>query len=97
MRLLVDANLSPVVRAELRSAGYDATHVYDHGLGTASDEAIPNLTTIEEELKAGSVVSISPTHLRACTRLVPKVQDISPSRATADLRTKTSRKGCEVD
>lgn len=115
MRLLVDANLSPVVSFELKAAGYDASHVYDHGLGTASDEEIAtfaertqtvivsadsdfatilaltgriapslvlfrstdrltptdqaalliaNLPTIEPELEAAAVVSISPTHLR---------------------------------
>ena len=40
MRLLVDANLSPVVSEQLKAAGIDASHVYDHDLGTASDEAI---------------------------------------------------------
>jgi|SoiMethySBSTD1v2_1073268.scaffolds.fasta_scaffold412657_3 predicted nuclease of predicted toxin-antitoxin system len=72
MRLLVDANLSPVVRTELHAAGYDASHVYDHDLGTASDDEIASfagqtqadLPTIEPELEAGAIVSISPTHLR---------------------------------
>lgn len=40
MKLLVDANLSPVVSEQLKAAGIDASHVYDHDLGTASDEAI---------------------------------------------------------
>ncbi|MFT4010696.1 MAG: DUF5615 family PIN-like protein [Nocardioidaceae bacterium] len=40
MRLLVDANLSPVVSEQLKVAGYDASHVYDHDLGTVSDEVI---------------------------------------------------------
>lgn len=116
MRLLVDANLSPVVSERLEVAGYDASHVYDHDLGTASDEVIAvfaegikaavisadsdfatnlalsgktapslvlfrsadklipveqaallvaNLPTMEPELEAGAVVSLSPTHLRA--------------------------------
>lgn len=120
MKLLVDANLSPVVSERLRAAGIDASHVYDHDLGTASDRAIAvfaaaegaavisadsdfatnlalsggvapslvlfrsvdkliptqqaaliiaNLPTIEPELEAGAVVSMSPTHLR--TRRLP--------------------------
>lgn len=40
MRLLVDANLSPVVAARLREAGHDAIHVYDVGLAQAGDERI---------------------------------------------------------
>jgi predicted nuclease of predicted toxin-antitoxin system len=40
VRLLVDANLSPVVAARLRSAEFEAVHVADVGLLTAADEAI---------------------------------------------------------
>lgn len=40
MKLLVDANLSPRVAALLSEGGYDASHVQDHGLLTAGDEAI---------------------------------------------------------
>ncbi len=40
MRLLVDANLSPAVSKQREAAGMDASHVYDHDLGTASNEAI---------------------------------------------------------
>ena len=40
MRLLVDANLSPVVSARLRDAGHEAIHVYDVGLAQARDEAL---------------------------------------------------------
>ncbi len=40
MRFLVDANLSPKVAAQLRSAGHDVTHVGDEGLLTADDETI---------------------------------------------------------
>jgi hypothetical protein len=40
MRLLVDANLSPVVAETLGEHDFDATHVVDHGLVTASDESI---------------------------------------------------------
>lgn len=40
MNLLVDANLSPTVAAQLRDAGYDAMHVTDVGLATAIDPDI---------------------------------------------------------
>lgn len=40
MSLLVDANLSPAVAAQLRDAGYDAVHVIDVGLATAVDPDI---------------------------------------------------------
>jgi predicted nuclease of predicted toxin-antitoxin system len=41
MKFLVDANLSPRVAARLcDGGGYEASHVHDHGLLNASDEAI---------------------------------------------------------
>ena len=40
MRLLIDANLSPRVAAQLADMGFDAIHVADVGLLTAADEAI---------------------------------------------------------
>jgi len=40
MKLLIDANLSPVVVGVLKGRGYDASHVSDHGLLTASDQEI---------------------------------------------------------
>ena len=40
MKLLVDANLSPRVAVRLVEAGYDASHVMDHGLLSASDDKI---------------------------------------------------------
>ncbi|MCB0888618.1 MAG: DUF5615 family PIN-like protein [Nocardioidaceae bacterium] len=43
MKLLVDANVSPVVCEKLKAAGFDASQVYDHDLGTASDEVIAAL------------------------------------------------------
>lgn len=45
MKLLIDANLSPVVAEHLRAGGFDTSHVEDHGLGTASDEAIASFAT----------------------------------------------------
>ena len=40
MKLLIDANLSPRVAAALCAAGFEAVHVGDVGLLTASDELI---------------------------------------------------------
>jgi predicted nuclease of predicted toxin-antitoxin system len=40
MKLLVDANLSPRVVAGLQGAGFEAVHVGDLGLLTATDEEI---------------------------------------------------------
>lgn len=40
MRLLIDANLSPRLLAPLRNGGFDATHVADIGLATATDSEI---------------------------------------------------------
>lgn len=40
MKLLIDANLSPVVAALLRDSGFDASHVRDHGLTHALDPDI---------------------------------------------------------
>ncbi len=40
MRYLLDANLSPKVADALFEAGFETSHVADHGLLTASDERI---------------------------------------------------------
>lgn len=40
MKLLLDANLSPALVKSLTTAGYDATHVVDHGLLRADDDTI---------------------------------------------------------
>lgn len=40
MKLLLDANLSPRIVLRLAAAGYDASHVADHGLTAASDDTI---------------------------------------------------------
>jgi predicted nuclease of predicted toxin-antitoxin system len=47
MRLLVDANLSPVVSEHLRTRGFDVSHVADHGLAGATDEEITDFATAE--------------------------------------------------
>ena len=40
MRLLLDANLSPRIAESLSAAGFDAVHVADLGLVTATDDVI---------------------------------------------------------
>lgn len=40
MKILIDANLSPRLLAALRDAGYEANHVAELGLATATDAAI---------------------------------------------------------
>lgn len=51
MNLLIDANLSPKVAVALRDAGFDAVHVGDVGLLTASDDEI-----FDRAMADGSVV-----------------------------------------
>lgn len=40
MRFLVDAQLPPALARYLTDAGHQAEHVYDIGMGAASDKAI---------------------------------------------------------
>ena len=86
MRLLIDANLSPVVAADLRRAGVDATHVTDHGLISASDEAIAEFAARHESavvsadsdfatlLALGGKIAPSLVLLRSADHLTPHEQ-----------------------
>lgn len=45
MKILVDANLSPIVAQRLTEGGYEAAHVRDHDLLAASDDEITGFAT----------------------------------------------------
>jgi predicted nuclease of predicted toxin-antitoxin system len=90
MRLLLDANLSPRVAAGLRDAGFDAVHVVDLGLVTATDNEIfdraasEGLTVITADSDFGMLLALrratnpSVVHLRG-------VADRGPDDHTALL------------
>ena len=50
MKFLIDNALSPGIAAALRTAGFDAVHVRDIGLGTAADEIIFERAATEERI-----------------------------------------------
>jgi len=70
MRLLIDANLSPRVAAQLADAGFDAIHVADVGLLTAADEAIleyasaRQLVIVSADTDFGELLAASPGRAR---------------------------------
>lgn len=84
MRLLVDANLSPQVAEGLRAAGFDAVHVADLSLVTASDDEIfdrataDGFTVITADSDFGMLLALrratnpSVVHLRHVAELAPK-------------------------
>jgi predicted nuclease of predicted toxin-antitoxin system len=83
MRLLLDANLSPRVAHHLRSAGFDATHVCDVGLLTATDDEIfdqaatEGLVVVTADSDFGTLLALrrsttpSVVHLRQVAELPP--------------------------
>jgi predicted nuclease of predicted toxin-antitoxin system len=83
MRLLIDANLAPRVALGLRTAGFEATHVIDLGLMTATDDEIfdraaaGGLVVITADSDFGMLlamhraVSPSVVHLRHVAELRP--------------------------
>jgi predicted nuclease of predicted toxin-antitoxin system len=84
MRLLLDANLSPQVADGLRAAGFDAIHVADLGLITASDSAIfdravtDDLSVVTADSDFGMLLALrratspSVVHLRRVAELPPE-------------------------
>ena len=82
MRLLLDANLSPRIADSLSAAGFDAVHVADLGLVTATDEEIfdraaeQGLVVVTADSDFGALLAMRRTtspsvvHLRHVAELV---------------------------
>lgn len=85
MRLLLDANLSPRVVESLRDAGFDAGHVADLDLLTATDDEIfdraaeDGLVVVTADSDFGALLAMRRTkspsvvHLRHVAELVAEV------------------------
>lgn len=83
MRLLIDANLSPRVAEGLRFAGYDAVHVVDFTMVTATDDEIfdravaDGLTVVTADSDFGKLLALRRTsnpsviHVRGVAKLAP--------------------------
>jgi len=83
MKLLVDANLSPTVAEGLTKAGFEAVHVVELGLVTASDEDIfdravrDGLVVVTADSDFGMLLALrratspSVVHLRHVAELPP--------------------------
>jgi predicted nuclease of predicted toxin-antitoxin system len=50
VRFLIDSALSPIIAEGLKQSGYDATHVRDHGMQSASDEEIFKRAALENRI-----------------------------------------------
>ena len=85
MRLLLDANLSPRVAESLRGAGFDAVHVADLDLITATDDEIfdraakDGLVVVTADSDFGALLAMRRTespsvvHLRHVAELIAEV------------------------
>lgn len=67
MKFLIDNALSPIVAQVLRDAGHDATHVRDHGLAAADDDAIFEYAEHERRVVVCADVVIEPQRIRVRT------------------------------
>lgn len=90
MKLLVDACRSPGVAAQLRHAAFDAVHVRDVGLVTASDETISayarsqNMIVVAADSDFATLVALS-TGTAPSIVLLRSADGMSPSEQAAVL------------
>ena len=91
MRLLIDANLSPRVAAQLADMGFDAIHVADVGLLTAADEAIlgyasaSQLVIVSADTDFGELLAASPGRARPSVVLLRSADHLTPDQQAALL------------
>jgi predicted nuclease of predicted toxin-antitoxin system len=91
MRLLIDANLSPRVAAQLADMGFDAIHVADVGLLTAADEAIleyaaaNELVIVSADTDFGELLAASPGRARPSVVLLRSADHLRPDQQAALL------------
>jgi len=91
MRLLIDANLSPRVAAQLTEAGFDATHVADVGLLTAADGAIleyasaNELVIISADTDFGEMLAASPGRVKPSVVLLRSADHLTPTEQASLL------------
>jgi predicted nuclease of predicted toxin-antitoxin system len=91
VRLLVDANLSPVVAARLRSAGFEAVHVAAVGLLTAADEdileyaAVNGLVIVSADTDFGELLAASRRAARSSVVLLRSADHLTPDQQAALL------------
>lgn len=83
MRLLLDANLSPRLAESMRAAGFDAIHVFDLGMVTATDDEIfdraaaEGLVVVTADSDFGALLALRRTtspsvvHLRHVAEMLP--------------------------
>jgi predicted nuclease of predicted toxin-antitoxin system len=91
MHLLIDANLSPKVAAGLRHAGFEASHVADHGLLTSPDQVIleyavtSDLVIISADSDFGELLAASPGATRPSVVLLRSADRLTPAEQAALL------------
>lgn len=91
MRLLIDANLSPRVAAQLADVGFAAIHVADVGLLTAADEAIleyasaSQLVIVSADTDFGELLAASPGRARPSVVLLRSADHLTPDQQAALL------------
>jgi predicted nuclease of predicted toxin-antitoxin system len=91
MRLLIDANLSPRIAAQLKGAGFEAVHVADVGLVTAADEVILDyaaaneLVIVSADSDFGGLLAVSPGAARPSVVLLRSPDHLTPDQQAALL------------